>query len=261
MSISDCLIREEFIGQTPMLHVVGRENWETCYPTIFILHGFMTAKESNLTLAYLLSQAGFRVILPDMPHHGVRRQGERSRQELEFYFWDMIEQTVEEIDCVRLELERRGQSTANGYGVAGISMGGFAAFRALTNFSWLSTGVSLMGSPDWVGSTKKYIQENGHSLERFAAEMDKIRGKSPLEFADRLKDKALLFWHGQEDKRVLIEGVRKLYQRLKEDYGMGTEKLRLIEVPRHGHYVTEEAHRLTVGWFSENLKVNAMARI
>jgi pimeloyl-ACP methyl ester carboxylesterase len=38
--------------------------------TIFLLHGYMLSKESMAPWAYLLAQAGYRVILPDLRGHG-----------------------------------------------------------------------------------------------------------------------------------------------------------------------------------------------
>lgn len=241
-------IREEKIAHIPCLHLSGTIGFRKAKPLVIIYHGFMTAKDSNLQLGYLLAREGLRVIMPDAPFHGDRISEPISRPQLESQFYEMLQQAIREADSLKVSLERSGLIQPDKIGMIGVSMGGYITFGALSRHSWLTTAVSLMGNPDWVHSVKYYSQGRSIPHEKIVEKINAIRPISPLELTDRYAGKPLLFWHGEEDKRVPIDGVRALYGKLLPFYEDAPEKLRLIAIPNHGHYVTNDGIRQTIDW-------------
>src|SRR5699024_10372573 len=115
-------IENKIIANIKSLVIETKENKNKPLPTVIFYHGFESAKENNLTFAYLLAKEQYRVILPDSLYHG-----ERSKN-----------LTNEE-----LILDNR-------IGVSGTSMGGITTASLLKQYDWIKTGVVLMGSPNLV---------------------------------------------------------------------------------------------------------------
>ncbi|HLQ71272.1 MAG TPA: esterase, partial [Bacillota bacterium] len=58
-------IYKENVKTIPALVVVDSTKTTEALPILTYFHGFTSAKEHNLPLAFLMAEKGFRVILPD----------------------------------------------------------------------------------------------------------------------------------------------------------------------------------------------------
>lgn len=251
-------IHNESIKDIPVLHVIKEGTKAEKLPLVFFLHGFTSAKEHNLHVGYLLAEKGFRVILPEAKLHGARNDGRHS-EELIYEFWEIVLQSIRELDIIKEELSRRKLITSQ-IGVVGTSMGGITTFGALTQYDWIKAAVSLMGSPSY----EQLAREQIVSLEK--AEMTIPFSKEELEnmYAtlrtydisiqpDLLGKRPLLIWHGKQDKVVPFQPTYDFYQKIKPDYHKSPKRLRFLADDHADHKVTREAILKTVDWFREFL--------
>ncbi|MFC4322351.1 esterase [Litchfieldia salsa] len=253
------IIENKTIAQIPTLHIVKEHLQQQKLPLIFFIHGFTSAKEHNLHFAYLLAEEGYRVILPDSLYHGERAL-EGQGKELTFKFWDIVLQNIKELSFMKEELVAQDLVDVNRIGLAGTSMGAITMFGALTQYEWVNTAVSLMGSPHYEGFCRGLIagiKQQGHTLpvsdqqlERQIAELAEFDlGKQP----ELLKGRPILFWHGKQDEVVPYQYTFDFYKRILPYYEGKEDQLKFIEDPKVGHKVSREALLETVEWFKTHL--------
>ncbi|MBD8003835.1 esterase [Bacillus norwichensis] len=252
-------IHHESIRHIPVLHVVKEGQKHEKLPLVFFLHGFTSAKEHNLHFGYLLAEKGFRVILPDANLHGERSDTQHP-EKLVFDFWNIVLQSIRELNDIKEELSQKGLISSQ-VGVVGTSMGGITMFGALTQYDWIKVGVSLMGSPCY----EKFARDQIESLEK--AEMTIPFSEDELEdiYTDlrkydmtvqpeKLAGRPLLIWHGKKDKVVPFQQTFDFYEKIQADYIKAPERLHFLAEDNVEHKVTRKAFLKTVDWFGEFLQ-------
>src|SRR5699024_3488774 len=90
-------IENKEIANIKSLIIEADKNKGKPLPTVIFYHGFQSAKENNLTLAFLLAKENYRIILPDALYHGERSENLTS-DELSLAFWEIISANITEID-------------------------------------------------------------------------------------------------------------------------------------------------------------------
>ncbi|MFC0469361.1 esterase [Halalkalibacter kiskunsagensis] len=251
-------IKNETIAQIPTLHVVKEEfQYKQVIPIIFFFHGFSSAKEHNLHVAYLLAEKGFRVILPDALHHGEREVLLKGNKR-ELAFWEIILKSIKELDEMKQELEIRKLINEEKIGVIGTSMGAITMFGALTQYPWIQTAVSFMGTAYYeafANGLLKVVEEKGLTIEQEMKD-EMLRTIKPFDLSsqlDKLSGRPLLIWHGKEDNVVPYPFSEKLYQELEANYEDTPEKLQFLAEEKIGHKVSRRAVLSSVGWFEQHL--------
>ncbi len=157
-------IQNTTLASIPSLIVADQAQEQEALPVLTYFHGFTSAKEHNLPLAYLMAAKGYRVILPDSMYHG-ERETEISTKQKQISFWNIVMQNIQELKSIKEALEEKGLLQDGRFGVAGTSMGGITTAAALTEYPWIQTAGVLMGSPKittyakrwWTASEKKAI--------------------------------------------------------------------------------------------------------
>ncbi|WP_332689349.1 esterase [Halalkalibacter lacteus] len=254
-------IKNETIAQVPTLHVVKEESrCEQVIPTIFFFHGFTSAKEHNLHVAYLLAEKGFRVILPDALHHGEREDALKGNKR-ELAFWEIILTSIKELDEMKQELEARELINGEKVGVIGTSMGAITMFGALTQYQWIQTAVSFMGTAyyeTFANRLLEVVEQKELTIEQQMKETI-LRNIKPFDLSaqlDKLGGRPLLIWHGKEDKVVPYPFSENLYQALAANYEDAPENLQFLAEEKIGHKVSRRAVLTSVGWFEQHLLSN-----
>ncbi|MFJ8267458.1 prolyl oligopeptidase family serine peptidase [Peribacillus asahii] len=253
-------IKNEKVGNIPVLHMSKEELFEKKQPLIFFIHGFMSAKEHNLHYAYLLAEKGFRVILPDVIHHGERESG-YSEKELSSRFWKMIVQTIHELNILKEELVSRHLVLADKIGVVGTSMGGIVTNGALAAYDWISAAVSLMGNPAYVRFAEYQVEQ----MKKILPELDlkekdvqeQLELLKPYDLSlnpDKLQNRPLMFWHGAKDQVVPYKFAHDFYQHIKSNYESEPDHLMFILDEKAGHKVSRFGVLQTVAWFDKHLQ-------
>ena len=99
-----------------------------------------------------LAAAGYAVVIPEAPHHGLRADGFLDRMaiatapEARALFLDLVEESAREIQSL---VDHLNQSGASRFVVAGVSMGGFAALAAPRRDPRVCAVVAFLADPHW----------------------------------------------------------------------------------------------------------------
>ncbi|MEH7383546.1 esterase [Bacillus sp. JJ1533] len=253
------IVEKMKIADIPVLHIVKKQLKDEKAPLIMFIHGFGSAKEHNLHYAYLYAEEGFRVVLPEADYHGEREKG-LEELEMNFKFWDIVINEIKELQWMKDEIVGKGLVDETRIGVAGTSMGGIVTLGALTQYPWIKTAVSLMGSPYYEEFCRGQIEElKRHDIELPFSDAELEEKYAELRNYDlsiqpeKLNGRPLFFWHGEKDKMVPFTYTYEFYQEIKPMYKGKQENLSFIADTRADHKVTREGLLASVEWFKKHL--------
>lgn len=250
------IVENKCIESIPVLHIVSKEHFDDKLPFVMFVHGFTSAKEHNLHYGYLLAERGFRVVLPEAAYHGEREHDGLKTEEMALKFWNIVLQTIDELDILRQYFENKNVIDAERIGLVGTSMGGMVTLGSLTKYQWIKAAVSLMGMPQY----EKYalwqlemLKKQGFHLPFQQKEVEELLEKLKLvdlsKQPETLDNRPLLFWHGKQDPIVPFSYTYDFYEKVKPLYGSTPEKLHFIIDEKSGHKVSREGLLKTVDWF------------
>lgn len=250
-------VEEHIIKQIPCLLVTENNKQSLPLPTIIYFHGFTSAKEHNLPLAYLLAKKGFRVLLPDAYLHGDRKE-KITEVQFQMSFWGIVLKNIEELELIKAYLDEENLIARDQIGIAGTSMGGITTSAALRKFDWIKAGAILMGSPNLIDFAKELItafeQEHHQGIDE--RELEQIF--SQLEELDlskdisALKERPLFLWHGEADRVVPFSHAYNFYKEAKKSY-KNEEYIQFSREANRDHKVSRSAILDTVNWFYKHL--------
>ncbi|KIL47389.1 alpha/beta fold hydrolase [Jeotgalibacillus campisalis] len=253
------LIQKDMVNDIPLLHVAKQTELSSPLPTIIFIHGFTSAKEHNLHFAYLLAEKGYRVLLPDVSLHGERQEG-LDDMVLSTRFWHMVIQTIDELQVLKDYYTDKGLVSDGRIGLAGSSMGGIITLGALTQYDWVKTAVSLMGSPTYVGFAKAQLNQfkrNGLTLpmtdEEIEEQLSVLTSYDLSLNPEKVNRRPLLFWHGKQDTVVPFEPTYAFFKTIYPSYKDNPDDLRFISEEQAGHKVSRKALLETTKWFQRRL--------
>ncbi|QFT88353.1 esterase [Bacillus sp. THAF10] len=251
-------VEKQSTGAVSFLHICQADSFSEKKPTVIFIHGFQSVKENNLHYAYLLAEKGFRVILPDCIYHGDRDSGLNSEGMMQA-FWEIVIQTIHEIQVLKDYLDARG--LAEDVGVAGTSMGGIVTFGALKRYPWIKAAVSLMGCPSYQEFAQWKIDkvvETGFVLpfspEQVKGYITKLEPYDLAVEAHLLDERPLLCWHGKQDNEVPIDPLLTFVNQIKGYYKNVPEHLKVMVDDYADHKVSRDGVLAAVNWFAMHLK-------
>lgn len=226
--------------------VVNREELPSDAPLVIVLHGLGSRKEKMLPALYEFAQTGCRAVALDARMHGERPDAQAREARLEADYLgttsEMIEGTARDVSRL---LDHFGAARA---AVHGISLGGYITFAALIVEPRLYAASVAMGSPDWIGQTRRFGLEPGHPAYDRAARLN------PLDLLPQtLPPRPLLMLHGTADEVVVPDGVIALEQRLRPLYAAHPERLALELYPGLGHTYNDDMLRRSAAWMQRFL--------
>lgn len=244
------------IKSIPSLIVTKASKQTEALPTLIYYHGFTSAKEVNLPLAYLLAKKGYRIILPDSIEHG-ERDTEKNSVEKELLFWDIVIQNIDEIPYIKQYLDEQDLILDRRIGIAGTSMGGITTASALTQYSWLKVAAILMGTPKTVDYAKELIKNFSKTYPFPEQEEQELLLKTLSSYdisqqMDQLNNRPILFWHGEQDEVVPYAHAKAFYEQAIPYYDK-KEKIYFLSESKQGHKVSRYAIMETVKWFENYL--------
>lgn len=241
----------------PALVIVDAKKENTPLPVVLYHHGFTSAKEHNLPIAYLLAEKGFRVVLPDSQYHG-EREIEISSLKKQISFWDIVMQNVKETKEIYDVLVEENLILDGRFGISGTSMGGITTAATLTQYPWIKVAAVLMGSPKITTYAKTLV----NSFKRMAdlpitdEEINDIiqslKQYDLSEQMEKLNNRPLLFWHGEDDAVVPFDHSFTFYEKARDVY-QNKEDIQFLHQPNQGHKVSRYAILETVKWFDKYL--------
>ncbi len=247
-------IKHENIAHIPVLMVEDTRKDGQPLPVITYIHGVTSAKEQNLSLAYLLAEKGYRVILPDCYLHGERAEG-LSNQDVSYKLWEVVINNLKELPIIYQALQDQNLILENQFGLAGTSMGGITTSAAMTQFAWIKVAAVLMGSPQPVRFAEEQIamlkqmdinvpmsEEEQQQLIRSLANIDLSKQ------VDKLAGRPIFFWHGEEDQVVPFDHSYSFYNDAISHY-KNPENIRFLREVGRDHKVSLNAIHETANWF------------
>lgn len=240
-------IIEKKIKEIPVLIV--QNEIEEHSQTVVFFHGFESAKEHNLTFAYLLAQAGYQVVLPDALYHG-ERNNRLTSEELALNFWEIILQNVADLSVIKDELNLKD------IGVAGTSMGGITTAASLTQYDWISVAVVLMGSPDLESFALDLITETNKTLKEpidqalIEETLEKIKPYNLSTQMEKVSNRPILFWHGEADKLVPLNYAESFVSTYNQIYP--SKHVKLLKEKQRGHHLSRYSIVEGVNWFKKH---------
>src|SRR5699024_9490991 len=242
------------------LVIVNHDKELEALPTVIYSHGFTSAKEHNLPLAYLLAEKGFRVILPDSKYHGEREQAP-SDLKRQLSFWDIVMQNVKELQIIKDKLDEEGLIMEQKIGLAGTSMGGITTSAALTKYSWINTAAILMGTPKLTDYANLLVENLVKTEKLPIPEKEIERLKNQIKTYDlslqmeKLMQRPLMFWHGEKDSVVPFDLSYTFFKEVKKQY-KNRDNIKFIKEKDRDHKVSRFAIIETVNWFESHLNEN-----
>ncbi|WP_337019987.1 alpha/beta fold hydrolase [Oceanobacillus massiliensis] len=250
-------IYKEMIQSIPSLVIVNADKQNEALPVVVYIHGFTSAKEQNLPLAYLLAEKGYRVVLPDSMYHG-EREADISNRKKQISFWDIVLQNVDELQTIKSYLDDKNLLLDGRFGLAGTSMGGITTSAALTKYPWIKTAAILMGSPK-ITTFAKTLVESFKKMGNLPVTDEMLEGLySNLKKLDlsvhpeKLDGRPLLFWHGENDSVVPFDHSYTFYDEAVKLY-QNKENIKFIKEENRDHKVSRFAIMQTVNWFYKHL--------
>jgi uncharacterized protein len=254
------IIENIHISNIPCLHVVKHSLKHEKSPIVIFIHGYTSAKEHNLHYAYILAEAGIRVVLPDTIYHGEREES-ISEMDKNMKFWEIVIHTIYEIAAIKDHFIHQELVDEGRIGLAGTSMGGIITLGALTQYNWIQAAVCLMGNPyyeKFAVMQVEHFKKMGIQLPLSDDELkENIQSLRPYDLSlapEKTAGRPIMFWHGEKDEVVPFIHTYRFYENvLKPLYSNNEENLRFIRDPKAGHKVTREGLLATVDWFKKNL--------
>lgn len=250
-------ISKEKVKNIPYLTVVDHIYESEALPTVFYSHGFASAKEHNLPIAYLLAEKGIRVILPDSEHHG-EREYQITSTDREMAFWDTIIKTINELEVIKDHLTNQGLILEGKVGLAGTSMGGITTAGALTKYPWINVAAILMGTPKITEYAEAVVEKVIETEDLDIPEQEINSMLNQLQSYDlslqpeKLAERPLMFWHGDKDHVVPFELSYDFYKSAKKQY-TNQDNIKFLKEVNKNHKVSRYAILETVHWFETHL--------
>lgn len=254
------IVEHTMADNIPVLHVCKEDFIKDELPLVVFIHGFTSAKEHNLHIAYLLAEKGLRVVLPDAKFHGERDEN-LSEADLNLNFWNIVISSVKELEKIKNYFFEKELIDGKNIGVAGTSMGGVVTLGALTQYPWIKAAVSLMGSPNYQEFFKYLVdsyQKAGYTFplseEEIQQQFDALYEYDLSVHKEALCNRPLLFWHGMKDQVVPFAPTYQFYEEIKPLYADNPEHLAFIAEKDAGHKVSRKGVLETVEWFVRHLR-------
>ena len=201
-----------------ILHATPAGKQQQALPTIVFYHGFTSSKTVYSYFAVALAQAGFRVIMPDAPEHGARFNGDAAGRFRRF--WQILHGNLVEYPNLRDALLEEGLVAQGQLAVGGASMGGMTALGIMTRHPEVRCVAALMGSGYFSSLARTLFQSQAVKTAEQEAELARVVAPlAPYEVGhqlDKLADRPLFLWHGEEDDVVPAAESFRLQQALAE---------------------------------------------
>ena len=247
------LMTEDTIDGIPAIHAAPMAQMDQALPTIFFFHSYRASKELVSFFGYMLAVVGFRVILPEAHMHGARFDGDDTVRLTSF--WDILKRSIDELPLYRNHYAEKGLIADGRVGVAGTSMGGFAALGCMARYEWVRAVASYMGSGYYLDLSRTLYPPlgvcNADTEAQHAQRMAPMAAYDISRQLEKLANRPLFIWHGEQDEMVPFAESARLRADLAAR-GLSAN-LEFVSDPVATHKVTMDAASAGVRFFSAHL--------
>ena len=241
------------LAEHHLLHAFPAGQRNTPLPCIVFYHGFTSSSLVYSYFAVALAQAGFRVIMPDAAEHGARFNGDAKARM--GHFWQILQQNMQEFTALRAALDTENWLLDDRLAVGGASMGAMTALGIMTQHPEVNCVASLMGSGYFTRLARTLFPPSALDTparqEAFARIIAPLAKWDVSQQLDRLADRPLLLWHGQDDDVVPAAESFRLQQAMIQaglDQNLTCQWQAGVR-----HRITPEALSATVSFFRQHL--------
>lgn len=255
-------IKHELISGIPVIELFPSGKEGETLPLVFFYHGWESHKERCLEHGCDLAEQGFRAVLPEALEHGERIYDSRNLAQANnpLHFWEIVSCSVREFPVLIEYYSNKKKILTDRIGVAGLSMGGMTVSAILAQYDFVKSAAILMGSPspiDFTNGLFKNFEIDGVTIYDLW-DLDKINnyleGLKPLSLklqADKINNRPVYFWHGEEDDVVPISLTKQFVEEhKKKSYG---QNIVFDTTEGVGHKVPRETSIKMAKFFEENL--------
>jgi len=270
------IIETTTIDGIPIL-TLKKENLENG-PIIFYLHGFTSDKRQGFSFGYELAKKGFYFVALDAKMHGERFDPKlekvlSGKADLIYplgsgldgglLMYEIILQTGKDIDLLIAHFKAMGAVHADAIGLAGYSMGGYAAFFIAAHNSNIQTVVPIAGIPAFEARWKDVVLE-ASTYPEWSKQMEAVRNETesrtrlieeidPFEKLVHFYPKPLLVLCGDTDTDSPKKYSVDLYRKLKPVYQAYPDRLQLRIYDEVGHQLAPPMIQDACDWFDQFL--------
>lgn len=206
-------------------------------PVIFFTHGLGGYKEGVAYILTLFANNGYRAIGIDALSHG-------EREEKESMFFEIVDQTANDLALVVDYYIKNNVIIDNNYAVSGVSMGGMISYVFATKDDFdpkMVVGISTCGNFDlfWDSYLSYTKVINGIDSIDETIQMDdmEIADKiNPSKKIDKFINKKVLIYHSFDDELIKYDKELDFYYKL-YDNGINVE---MVSYDGYGHSIPDE---------------------
>ena len=199
--------------------------------TILLYHGLGSNVEKYSFFATVISHWGFKVVVPEIPHHGVRGMlNYADPKEVQQHFFRIVQQGIKEAEAIAAELTKENENLS----VIGHSLGGFIASGTFSKVSGIQSAIVINSSCAWTKFEELFREKSGLP-PMTEQEKTALQSLDPLKNVKLGERKRLLLLHGKEDTTVPIDSQRYFMSEMANVPG---EYLQLVEYSGVNHLIT-----------------------
>lgn len=226
-------------------------------PLIILAHAFQSSKEFWRAKMKSLARKGYFAVALDNRGHGERKGPDFKTRILTrdgFNLYEvrrLIKETADDIALLINHFTAKNQIDAARIGVLGVSMGGFAAFRALVIDNRITVAVPIIASP--------YFDEKPDDVPliktpRVQKSLESYSHKfSPGHYPESFFPRALLIQVGKKDRHLSSERVAGFYRELTSFYREMPHRLKFVVHENAGHEFTDLMWNNAMNWLNKHL--------
>ncbi len=240
--------REEING-VPCLKFKPK-GYKGLLPTVINYHGSHSSKDFKRFEAITIASHGYQVIVPDALYHGDRDSiNQAALKDMDKYLWEIILQSVKESKKFIEEIVDNHEADPKRIGIIGDSMGTITAGGIFIDNPNLKCLVGINGTFAWQEAIKR------NHLPAAASQDDKelIEYYDPMRNGDKIKERAVLILHGEEDTTLPIDSQRLFFNKILPLYIKKPENFEFIEASQVNHRISTGMLEKAVMWFKEHL--------
>lgn len=236
MNEKECILKE-----IPVLIVYDDLEKAAKKGCVLFFHGLTSSKEEHISELYNIAEDGYVAVGVDNYGHGKRKLKNFEKiftdenPNIERDFLDAVMNTASDVPILIDELKKHKYIKTDNIGIAGVSMGGYITYTAITVEPRVKVAAAIIGSP------------------RYKLDMK----ESPHNNIGKFSHVKLLSQNASKDTVVLAEFARKFHEELKDKYADYEQRFEYIEYPNSEHMMELEDWELSIknlrDWFKKHL--------
>jgi alpha-beta hydrolase superfamily lysophospholipase len=221
---------------------------------LFILHGYMSNKESVANYCLKLAKMNYHVITIDAKKHGERIEEPfitGSDAETDSEFLDIVLNTSQDLKMIYENYYKKEYSELN---LMGISMGGILSFYTATLIKEVNLIVPIIGTPSFYEFIKYKITSDKMPININESDIEKLKYIEALNHIEKFTNKNIFILNAKEDNVVPEKWSKEFYNNIinHHNYKNLNTKIKFKSYDC-GHTVNYEMEKDILDFFLNNI--------